>query len=79
TSEILSRKTIAARAVVEAATKALEAVGGGGYYRGNALERLVRDALAGQFHPFPAQKQQVFSGRIALGLEPPGEDYETDR
>lgn len=78
TSEILSRKTIAARAVVDAATKALGAVGGAGYYRANALERLVRDALAGQFHPFPERRQQVFSGRIALGLDPPGEAYDAE-
>jgi alkylation response protein AidB-like acyl-CoA dehydrogenase len=77
-SEILSRKTIVARAAIDATTKALEAVGGAAYYRAAGLERLVRDAFAGQFHPLPERKQQVFSGRVALGLDPPNEPFEAE-
>ena len=74
-SEILSRKTIASRAVIDGARKSLEAVGGSAYYRSLGLERLVRDALAAQFHPFADLKQQEFSGRVAIGLEPPSEPF----
>ena len=69
-SDILTRKSIAVRAGIDASQKALAAVGGGGYYRFMGLERLVRDSLAGQFHPLPEHKQWQFSGLVALGLEP---------
>ena len=39
----------------------------------NALARAqidVRDIRAVHFHPLPARRQQVFSGRVALGLDP---------
>ena len=75
-SDILARKTIAVRSAIEATTKALEAVGGAGYYRTLGLERLLRDSFAGQFHPFPEKKQQQISGRIALGLPPMTEPFE---
>lgn len=67
---ILVRKTIAANAVIATANKALEASGGAGFFRGFTLERLVRDAHACQFHPLQEKRQQHFSGRLALGLDP---------
>lgn len=69
-SDILSRKTIAVRAALATAEKALETVGGAGFFRSLGLERLVRDAHGGQFHPLPEKKQQHFTGRVMLGLEP---------
>ena len=68
-SEVLVRKTIATQAVIRTANKALEVVGGRGYLRALGLERLLRDAVAGQFHPLPPAKQQLFTGRIALGMD----------
>jgi len=67
---ILVRKTIAANAVIATAQKALETSGGAGFFRRFPLERLVRDAHACQFHPLQAKRQQHFSGRLALGLDP---------
>ena len=32
----------------------------------------VFDVHAALFHPLPAAKQEVFSGRVALGLDPIG-------
>lgn len=69
-SEILTRKTIAARHVIATAEKALEVTGGSGFFRKLGLERFLRDAHASQFHPLPEKRQQVFTGRHALGLEP---------
>jgi alkylation response protein AidB-like acyl-CoA dehydrogenase len=66
----LIRKTIAAQALLAAAEKALEVVGGGGLLRARGLERLVRDLHAAQFHPLQAKRQHRFSGRAALGLDP---------
>jgi alkylation response protein AidB-like acyl-CoA dehydrogenase len=66
----LIRKTIVAEAVKRTADKALEATGGGGYFRRLGLERIIRDAQAAQFHPMPAKKQHRFTGRLAMGLDP---------
>jgi alkylation response protein AidB-like acyl-CoA dehydrogenase len=67
---ILTRKTIAAQALLLTAEKALETVGGAGLYRDLGLERLVRDLHGAQFHPLQAKRQHRFTGRLALGLEP---------
>jgi alkylation response protein AidB-like acyl-CoA dehydrogenase len=64
------RKTIVADALRLAVEKALEAVGGSGFFRSTELERLLRDMQAVQFHPLQAKQQHRFSGRLALGLDP---------
>jgi alkylation response protein AidB-like acyl-CoA dehydrogenase len=71
-SAIFVRKTIAAQALLAAVEKSLEVVGGGGLFRAMGLERLLRDIHAAQFHPLRAKRQQRFTGRVALGLEPIG-------
>lgn len=72
TGAMLARKTIAANAIVAAVEKALEAAGGAGFFRGFGLEKLLRDVHAAQFHPLQEKRQQRFSGRLALGLDPVG-------
>jgi len=67
---ILVRKTIAANAVIATVEKALETAGGAGFYSKLGLERLLRDAHGVQFHPLPEKRQQQFTGRLALGLDP---------
>ena len=69
-SKVLVRKTIAAKAIIATAEKALEVTGGAGLYRKLGLERLLRDAHGVQFHPLPEKRQQLFTGRVALGLDP---------
>jgi acyl-CoA dehydrogenase len=69
-SDILVRKTIAAKAVLAVGESALALCGGIGFHRKFGLERLLRDLQAGQFHPLPEKRQQLFCGRLALGLEP---------
>lgn len=69
---MIVRKTIAAGAVIATVEKALETAGGGGFYRKAGLERLLRDAHAGQFHPLQEKRQLLFTGRLALGLDPVG-------
>ena len=49
---------------------AVEAAGGAGFYRKARLERLLRDVHAAQFHPLPTKRQQRFTGRMALSLDP---------
>ena len=70
TDQIFIRKAIAAEAVKETVELAAELVGGPGFFRGHAMERIVRDVRAMHFHPLPLRRQQLFSGRVALGLDP---------
>ena len=73
---ILVRKTIAAKAALATGEKAMEATGGAGFYRKLGLERLLRDLHASQFHPLAEKRQLLFTGRLALGLDPIGESAE---
>lgn len=69
-SDILARKAIVAEHVKTGVEIAAELVGGPGFYRGHAMERIVRDIRALHYHPLPLRRQQIFSGRVALGLSP---------
>ncbi len=69
-SDMLSRKAIVAEQVRETVEVAAELVGGPGFYRGHAMERIVRDIRALHYHPLPLRRQQIFSGRMALGFSP---------
>ena len=66
------RKTIAAQALLSAVEKAAEIGGGRSLLRNTAMERLLRDVHAAQFHPLQPKRQHRFSGRLALGLDPVG-------
>lgn len=66
----LIQKSILTRACIRSVEKAIEATGGKGFHRSFGLERLYRDVLAGSFHPLPAKKQELFTGRLSLGLDP---------
>jgi alkylation response protein AidB-like acyl-CoA dehydrogenase len=70
TNRMLIRKTLVTQAVIRVTEKALEATRGAGYFRITGLERLLRDAHAGQFHPLQPKRQHQFTGRIAMGLDP---------
>ena len=69
---IFIRKTIAARAAITTVEKAMEVVGGASFYRSMGLERLLRDVQGGLYHPLHEKRQHLFTGRIALGLDPVG-------
>jgi len=71
-SRTLSRKTVAAEALIATVRLAIELTGGLGYTRSSQLERLYRDVHGCLFHPLPRAKQINFSGRLALGLAPLG-------
>ena len=69
-SASLTRKTLATQAVTDVVRLALELGGGAAYQRTSDIERLFRDAHAALYHPLPEAEQEVFSGRLALGLDP---------
>ena len=64
--DILTRKTNVANAAIRVVTKAMEIVGGEGFYRGFGLERLFRDVQAARYHPLPESEQVKFSGEYLL-------------
>lgn len=69
-SDILVRKTLGCHAAKRCVAKAMDIVGAMSYRRGHILERLFRDVQAGEFHPLSVKKQQHFTGRVSLGLDP---------
>ena len=69
-NQVYAAKTLASRAALSAVEKAMEVCGGGSFFRNVGLERLFRDIQGVRFHPFQERKQYLFTGRIALGLEP---------
>lgn len=64
--EVLSRKTNAANACIKVVEKAMEIVGGQGFYRSFGLERLFRDVQAAKYHPLQEKNQLRFSGEYIL-------------
>ncbi|MFI7667083.1 acyl-CoA dehydrogenase family protein [Nocardia sp. NPDC049526] len=68
----LSRKTVAADALVDTVRLAIETVGGVGFSRSCELEMWYRDIHGCLFHPLPRAKQTRFTGRVLLGHTPIG-------
>lgn len=66
----LANKAIVAEHAIDVVSRAARLAGGAAFFRNNPLERLTRDIQASHFHPLPIEKQRVFAGRVALGLEP---------
>lgn len=62
----LRRKTNAAEACIDTVRLALELGGGLAYARGGGIERLFRDVHGALYHPLPAARQEMFTGRRAL-------------
>ena len=69
-SKVFVYKTIVARSALCAVERAMEVCGGASFFRSAGIERIFRDIQGVRFHPWQERKQYVFSGRVALGLEP---------
>ncbi|MEM7366081.1 MAG: acyl-CoA dehydrogenase family protein [Pseudomonadota bacterium] len=74
-NDIVKRKTIAAEACKATVAKALEVTGGAGFMRSSGIENLFRDVMASHFHPLQEKRQLLFTGSLALGMEPPGQSF----
>jgi alkylation response protein AidB-like acyl-CoA dehydrogenase len=64
--EAFSRKTNVANACISTVNKAMEAVGGQGYYRSFGLEKLFRDVQGARYHPLQEKEQLLLSGNFLL-------------
>ena len=69
TSAAMVGRTLVGNAAIATVEKAMELVGGGGFYRKLGLERAFRDIQAARYHPLQEKPQQRLSGRLALGWD----------
>jgi|GEM_PF-128762 len=63
---VLSRKVVLTKSVIGTVEKAMEIVGGQGFFRSYGLEKLFRDIQASHYHPLPEKEQQQFTGCFLL-------------
>jgi alkylation response protein AidB-like acyl-CoA dehydrogenase len=66
----LIAKTLMTNALLEVVDKAMEVAGGAAYFRRTGIERFLRDVRGAPNHPLPEKRQQLLTGRLALGLDP---------
>jgi alkylation response protein AidB-like acyl-CoA dehydrogenase len=69
TNRVMIARTLVARGVLKSVDLAMEAAGGGAFYRSVGLERLFRDAQACRYHPLQEGVQRAFTGKLALGQD----------
>jgi alkylation response protein AidB-like acyl-CoA dehydrogenase len=69
-NRVVMFKTLATRALLATVEKAMEVAGGASFFRSLGLERLFRDIQGARFHPMQERRQALFTGRLALGLDP---------
>lgn len=62
----LSRKVMVTKSVIGTVEKAMEIVGGQGFFRAYGMEKLFRDIQASHYHPLPEKEQQQFTGCYLL-------------
>lgn len=67
--DISTRKTLMTNACIATVTKAMEIVGGAGFFRSFGLERLFRDVQAAKYHPYTEREQHQFRGDFLLRPE----------
>lgn len=67
-NRVMMGRTLVARSAIRTVEKAMEAAGGGAFYRKVGLERIWRDIQAARYHPLQEKAQARLAGRVALGL-----------
>lgn len=69
TNQIMTGRTLVAKAVLNVVDLALEITGGSAFYRNVGLEKLFRDAQGVRYHPLREESQRKLSGQLALGWD----------
>ncbi|MBL9036366.1 MAG: acyl-CoA/acyl-ACP dehydrogenase [Rhodospirillaceae bacterium] len=67
-NETMIGRNLVARHAIAAVELAMEAAGGGAFYRAAGLERRFRDIQGARYHPLQAGPQAAYAGSMALGL-----------
>lgn len=65
---VMIAKAEIARVSIDVCDRAMDVVGGPGYFRGSVVERAYRDVRAAKFHPLTPEATYVETGRHELGL-----------
>jgi alkylation response protein AidB-like acyl-CoA dehydrogenase len=66
TNEVMTGRTLVAKAVLNVADLAMEIAGGSAFYRKLGLEKLFRDVQGVRYHPLREAGQRKLSGQLAL-------------
>ena len=69
TNQIMTGRTLVAKAVLNVADLAMEIAGGSAFYRKLGLEKLFRDMQGARYHPLREEAQRKLSGQLALGWD----------
>jgi alkylation response protein AidB-like acyl-CoA dehydrogenase len=69
TNQIMTGRTLVAKAVLKVADLAMEIAGGSAFYRKLGLEKLFRDLQGARYHPLREEAQRKLSGQLALKLD----------
>lgn len=69
TNQVMTGRTLVAKAVLNVADLAMEVAGGGAFYRKLGLEKLFRDVQGVRYHPLREEAQRKLSGQLALGWD----------
>lgn len=69
TNQIMTGRTLIAKAVLNLADLAMEIAGGSAFYRQLGLEKLFRDVQGVRYHPLREEAQRKLSGQLALGWD----------
>lgn len=67
TNQIMTGRTLVAKAVLNVADLAMEIAGGTAFYRKLGLEKLFRDVQGVRYHPLRQEAQCKLAGQLALG------------
>ncbi len=70
TNQIMTGRTLVAKAVLNVVDLCMEIVGGRSFHRPFGLEKLFRDAQGVRYHPIREEAQRKISGQLALGCDP---------
>ncbi len=66
TNQIMTGRTLVAKAVLNVADLAMEIAGGSAFYRKLGLEKLFRDVQGVRYHPLREEAQRKLSGQLAF-------------
>ncbi|WP_416669456.1 acyl-CoA dehydrogenase family protein [Egbenema bharatensis] len=69
TAQIMSGRTLVAKAVLNVADLAMDIAGGTAFYRKLGLEKLFRDVQGVRYHPLREDAQRTLLGQLALGWD----------
>jgi alkylation response protein AidB-like acyl-CoA dehydrogenase len=69
TNQIMTGRTLVAKAVLNVADLAMEIAGGSAFYRRLGLEKLFRDLQGARYHPLREEAQRKLSGQLAFGWD----------